>query len=214
MDKNDNVLRQATPDDLLAIASLYCTLWRQDLAAQGLAEEAMLCSKLSTAVLALRSPHTVVATDIQQNGRVVGACFAGLAGSTNEAWRADYERLLAAADQRAQTADKDLEASLYCDVRELAVADRFIASESPFAQAEISLLMLHPDCQGLGVGRKLMNDARAKLASAGATAFFLMTDTESDWRFYEHLGMQRLHEQRIPGPQQDFVTYIYGGHTA
>ena len=173
--------------------------------------EARLCSRFISSALALRSPQAMVA--VNDEGLVVGTCLAGVAGRTNEAWRPDYERLLAEATERAKTADEDLEGSLFGDIRELATADAFIASGNAYGASQVNLIMLYPGWQGRGLGRLLMDEGRRALAQAGAERFFLITDNRSDWQFYEHIGMERVLESHDQDTGDGFITYVYGGRT-
>ena len=70
-----------------------------------------------------------------------------------------------------------------------------------------------PEWQGKGLGRKLIDLARAELAKAGCTKFFLMSDCNSDWRFYEHLNMERILEDHSQDTGDGFIVYMYGGNT-
>ena len=62
-----------------------------------------------------------------------------------------------------------------------------------------------------GLGRALIDLARAELAKAGCTKFFLMSDCNSDWQFYEHLNMKRILEDHSQDTGDGFIVYMYGG---
>ena len=53
----------------------------------------------------------------------------------------------------------------------------------------------------------------AELAKAGCTKFFLMSDCNSDWQFYEHLNMKRILEDHSQDTGDGFIVYMYGGDT-
>lgn len=59
----------------------------------------------------------------------------------------------------------------------------------------------------------LVDLSRAELAKAGCTKFFLMSDCNSDWQFYEHLNMKRILEDHSQDTGDGFIVYMYGGGT-
>mgnify|MGYP000756739809 len=113
----------------------------------------------------------------------------------------------------AKTADAKLEGSLFGDSREKATADRFAATGNEYAQGQLNLIIIVPEWQGKGLGRALIDLARAELAKAGCTKFFLMSDCNSDWQFYEHLNMKRILEDHSQDTGDGFIVYMYGGDT-
>ena len=113
----------------------------------------------------------------------------------------------------SKTADAKLEGSLFGDSREKATADRFAATGNEYAQGQLNLIIIVPEWQGKGLGRALIDLARAELAKAGCTKFFLMSDCNSDWQFYEHLNMKRILEDHSQDTGDGFIVYMYGGNT-
>lgn len=208
-------LRPATTGDLDGIAAIYNQLWCNTLRNRGDVEDATFCARFNIAMQLERSPIALVA---EAEGRVIAACCIGIfdAGEprTNPTWELIYRELLADATERARTADAKLEGSLFGDSREKATADRFAATGSDYAQGQINLVIIEPAWQGKGLGRALIDRARTELAAAGASKFFLMTDNQSDWQFYEHLGMTRIAEDHSQDTGDGFIVYMYGGDTA
>lgn len=179
--------REARHDDLDEFADLYCTLWTNSLRNRGDFDD----------------------------GRPIALCCVGLFDDgkprTNEHWHAIYEDLLAQATERLeQGGDERLAGCLFGDTREKATADRFAATGNEFAQAQINLLIIRPEFQGKGLGGELIRRARAAVRDADRTKFFLMTDSESDWHFYDHLGMTRIAEDHSQDTGDGFVVYMYG----
>mgnify|MGYP002234039409 FL=1 len=78
---------------------------------------------------------------------------------------------------------------------------------------QLNLIIIVPEWQGKGLGRALIDLARAELAKAGCTKFFLMSDCNSDWQFYEHLNMKRILEDHSQDTGDGFIVYMYGGDT-
>ena len=124
---------------------------------------------------------------------------------------ATYDELFEQATVRAQTADDNLEGSLFGDSREKATGNRFGASDSPYADGQLNLIIVLPEYQGRGLGRRLIEVAREHMRELGCKRFFLMTDNRSDWEFYEHLGMERVAEDHSQDTGDGFIVYIYGG---
>lgn len=220
--------------DLAACGRIYHSLWCNYLRERGQGDIAVLASEfLSSAKLLRSSSSFVVEAPAAAGGipkafqaevaavygdgpRVIGVCMAGLAGATDERWRKDYERLLAQATSVASHYQRgdDVEGSLFGDIREQGLADRLIASGSPFAEAELNLFMLFPAWQHRGLGSQMIAEACRRMSAAGARRFFLTSDNHSDYQFYDHLGMERIVESDEQDTGDGFRTYVYGGSTA
>lgn len=204
-------IRPASTDDLNAVARIYASLWCNYLRNRGDVEDAELASRFNVAMQFQRSPIALVA---EADGEVVAACLVGLFDDgkpqRNEAWRDIYRKLLDRATERALDADDDLEGSLFGDSREKATADLFALTGNDYAQAQINLIIILEDWQGKGLGRALIERARAEMRAAGRTRFFLMSDSESDYGFYDHLGMERVAENHDQDTGDGFTVYIYG----
>ena len=77
----------------------------------------------------------------------------------------------------------------------------------------VLLLLVSPASRGLGLGRRLLKLAGDHLRSVGAPTMHLVTDTDCDWQFYDHIGMERLAERGRPagtGPLTPDAYYLYG----
>lgn len=211
----DNVtLRAATLDDLTGIAAIYNQLWCNTLRNRGDVEAADFCARFNIAMQLQRSPIALVA---EAEGRTIAACCIGIFEDgkprTNPTWEPCYDEMLAQATEMAKTADAKLEGSLFGDSREKATADRLAATGNEYAQGQLNLIIIVPEWQGKGLGRTLIDLSRAELAKAGCTKFFLMSDCNSDWQFYEHLNMKRILEDHSQDTGDGFIVYMYGGDT-
>ena len=158
------------------------------------------------------SPIALVA---ELDGKIIAACYVGVYDKgtprTNPYWQQAYDELFEQATARAQTADDNLEGSLFGDSREKATGNRFGASDSVYADGQLNLIIVLPEYQGCGLGRRLIEVAREHMRELGCKRFFLMTDNRSDWEFYEHLGMERVAEDHSQDTGDNFIVYIYGG---
>ena len=78
-------------------------------------------------------------------------------------------------------------------------------------QPRVLLLVIGAAARGHGLGRRLLDQARAHFLRHGAKHYWLVTDTTCDWPFYEHLGLVRLAERpgTVAGAPDWY--YVYGG---
>lgn len=78
-------------------------------------------------------------------------------------------------------------------------------------QPRVLLLVVGAAARGHGLGKRLLNQARDHFRRHGAERYWLVTDTDCDWPFYEHLGLVRLAERagRVDGAPERY--YVYGG---
>ena len=208
-------IRPATLADTDAIADIYAALWCNWLNNAGATEDARLVARFNTVMQAQCSPVALVA---EADGKVIAACYLGVYDNgvprANPYWQQAYDELLAQATERATTADDDLEGALFGDSREKATGNRFGASDNPYAQGQLNLVIVLPEWQGRGLVRMLIERARNELAALGCEAFFLMTDNQADYAFYDHIGMTRIAEDHSQDTGDGFIVYIYGDTTA
>ena len=61
---------------------------------------------------------------------------------------------------------------------------------------EITLLIVNPDMQNLGIGSVLLNAASSYLTSHDASVAYVYTDAKCNWRFYEDRGFKRVGTHR------------------
>lgn len=81
-------------------------------------------------------------------------------------------------------------------------------------QAELSLFILDSSYRGMGIGKLLFDKFLEYLKQEKITNFYLFTDTNSNYKFYEHYGMARLVEKKksfvLGDEEEDITFYIYG----
>ena len=136
MELDNVVIRPAELADIDAIADIYSALWCGWLRRGGFTEDERLVARFNTVMQAQCSPIALVA---EVDGKVIAACYVGVyddgAPRTNPYWQQAHDELLEQATVRAQTADDNLEGSLFGDSREKATGNRFGASDSCLCQA-------------------------------------------------------------------------------
>ena len=72
------------------------------------------------------------------------------------------------------------------------VDERLLASSGLTLDNEITLLVVDPSAQGLGIGTVLFDAASSYYAALGDLKAYLYTDSDCRWSFYELRGMKRL----------------------
>ena len=203
-------IRPASREDLDALAQMYAHHWCNNVPDPS---DKLLAGRHCVIVQLVRSSVALVE---EQGGSVAGVCMGCVIENGTAPVAADwvdvYEEVHAAACRRAETAYATLEDALFGEERELEMADRFIATGDPLAQAQINLFMVEPRLKGQGLGTRLYEKVLGQLRSAGAHSFFLMSDTESDYAYYEHRGMRCV--ARYPDDPEDpnsWAALLYGG---
>ena len=202
--------REARTEDAEAIASIYSHHWCNYVDDP---LDKMQAARLCVLADLVRSPIVIVA---EEEGRVVGVCMGcvteGGKAPVEARWKQMFDETFAWATERAKSADAALEGQLFGDIRELEVADAFIATGDPHAEAQVNLFMVEPWLKGRGIGGELLSRVKARLHEAGAKRFFLMTDTESDYGYYERRGMSRIWEKfDDPDDPASWGVLMYGG---
>ena len=101
---------------------------------------------------------------------------------------------------------------------EESLAAEYLASGEPESKVAIKLLIVSPVARGMGLGKRLLEEARTYLRGRGAAGFYLMTDDSCDVSFYDHLGLRQVRKRRSladwpakskPDPGAEFSLYVY-----
>lgn len=198
--KGPVVFRPFEERDLTQISEFFRRQWCAELEeARGLlAAEATVCNYL------MDTDWGVVA---ELDGRAVGTALVSCGetdGESRRRWRSRREGILAEVAPGARFGHEvgALEAE------EDEVAQRFSEQGGTGSEAEIKLLIVGAEGQGLGLGRKLLDAAGRQVRRAGGRGFFLITDDCCDVGFYEHLGLARRHKE--PSRAEPGVSiYVY-----
>lgn len=118
------------------------------------------------------------------------------------------EQLLARAREREEHAAEPSE-PVYLD--EVRATDEMRTEAGLEGQPRVLLLVISEAARGHGLGRRLLSQARDHFGRHGADRYWLVTDTDCDWPFYEHLGLERLAERpgTVAGAPERY--FVYGG---
>lgn len=213
----DITFRPATLDDLEPLAELYTHHWCNYLPDP---QDKLLAGRYNVAIQLVRSPLTVIA---EREGKVVGVCLGCVTSEGRapvvDAWVPIYEDLRVLALERLEAAGEDpegiVDGSLFGDQRELAKADDFISQGSLYAEAQVNLIMVEPWLKGVRLGSRLLEHMNTLMREAGARHFFLMTDTSSDYTYYDHRGMHCIATYPDdPNDPESWAALMYGGDIA
>ena len=209
----DIIFRPAQLDDLEPLAALYTLHW-----CNGVPDlnDKLLAARHCVIIQLVRSPLSIVA---EKDGEVVGVCLGCVTSDGHapvaDAWVPSSKRIHAEALERAKTANERLEGSLFGDQSELAKADDFISQGSPYAEAQLNLIMVEPWLKGRRLGSALFERMTELMREAGAQHFFLMSDTASDYTYYEHRGMRCIASYPDdPADPHSWAALMYGGDLA
>lgn len=197
------VYRPLEETDFDAVASLYERLW-----CSGLDElVAPRASRLAAATYLAISPLGLVASI---GNRVLGVVLARDGFERRVArWEGIRDEL--AGEARRLGLAEELESSLSVDRSELSLATGYSREGERFSQAQMTLLAVSPDAHGLGIGSGLFDRMSSMIALTGASGFFLTTDDECDWGYYEYRGLSRISAHEVDGADGSPLTvYLYG----
>ncbi len=78
------------------------------------------------------------------------------------------------------------------------------------SDAEIVLLIVDPNFQGHGVGRKLFEECMKYFRHNNVKKFNLKSDTACNYNFYDHMGMTCVAKEPI-APDKEFTFLLYEG---
>ena len=152
------------------------------------------------------------------NGQVVGVVLTQ-GTHADEAARRRWEQLGAEARQAAEAAlarlrgreerGADTPGPVYLD--EVRATEEMRVEAGLAGQPRAPLLVVSGAARGHGLGRRLLDRARDHFRRHGSERYWLVTDTDCDWPFYEHLGLERLAQRpgTVAGAPDTY--FIYGG---
>lgn len=92
---------------------------------------------------------------------------------------------------------------------DLALLDENVAGMIAYNECEISQLYIHKDYQGMGIGQRLLNKAKAQ--SSGRLSLFTFEINKKAQRFYEKHGFKIVgrgheNEENLPDIQYEWVS--------
>ncbi|MCR5319126.1 MAG: GNAT family N-acetyltransferase [Treponema sp.] len=76
-------------------------------------------------------------------------------------------------------------------------------------KGRLYLLLTNPSCRGIGMGKKLLSSAEEYFVVNGMEEFFLHTDTECNFGFYDSLGYKKLQSTSAGTLANPWEIYLY-----
>ncbi len=200
------VYRDFCDDDIRDVSLLLASIWNS----RESGECALFSGMTDLAHFAGRTTYMRVAL---LDGQVVG--LAGVrVGSASEKHVAKWNKVLEDAFLSLQEIDpaKAQELRDYYDF-ENRTLPQMISDGKVDANYELTIFVVSEKTRGHGVGSKLLAQVTDNLKSAGATSFYLYTDTNCTWQYYENRGMRRASSYKTSAEErQKFEVdelYIY-----
>ena len=96
------------------------------------------------------------------------------------------------------------------DLEELHRVYRSFASKNMKPEwAELRLLIISDQYKGLGLGRRMIEEARKHVSEGGKSGLFFYTDTDCNFGFYDHMGAVRVGEEDIICTGEPLKVFCY-----
>lgn len=193
--------------DVKALAQIIGAVWYAD-------EPTGLQERFGAVYLAQCAQRMTYAQVAEVDGVAVGVVVAR-AGEPEEevrrTWRRAEDEALDALEKAYPGAAEEVVSGLQTESE----IDARLAQESGCDLIhEIVLFAVAASTRGLGVGKELIGRAEDYLARQGAESFYLFTDTDCTWQFYEHRGMERRATWRRAADDERPLSdemYVYAG---
>ena len=181
---NDVIYRDFEKKDIPELATLVAGIWNPTLKG----ETALLAGIIDLAHFAIRATFCRVAV---LNDEVVGvaAVRTGEPEAENvKFWTNMSNRAFGGLKNDSPEAEQAL--STYYDFENKA-HDQMLERCECDTTYELTLFAVSSKARGHGVGSELLRQMTDHLKEAGAKNYFLYTDTNCNWQYYENRGMKR-----------------------
>ena len=181
---DDVIYRDFEKKDILELATLVAEIWNPTLTG----ETALLAGKVDLAHFAVRATAWRVA---ELNGEVVGVAAVRVGDPHDEDARF-WSNLSEDAFEKLKELSSQAEQALrvYYDFENKA-HNQMLENCECDTTYELTLFAVSSKARGHGVGSELLRQMTDHLKEAGAKNYFLYTDTNCNWQYYENRGMKR-----------------------
>jgi N-acetylglutamate synthase-like GNAT family acetyltransferase len=75
--------------------------------------------------------------------------------------------------------------------------------------ANVEFLVVSPDAQGMGVGKKLWFDLKETFVGQGIKDIYVYTDTSCNFGFYDHQGFTKIGTNPLKTQHHEVDVYLY-----
>ncbi|MDN2453930.1 GNAT family N-acetyltransferase [Lactobacillus sp. UCMA15818] len=151
---------------------------------------------------------------------VINSKIVGIVATSHEQWsRLQYvwqRRQLKSLLQLAGFEDKNYIFAQYMET--MNIDEELLALSGKKYGGALNLLIVKEGYQGLGIGGKLYKHFYDYLQRLGVNNFYLFTDNSSNFKFYDHKGLQRVNQKNFFWKDEDGtphknpeIYYLYEG---
>ena len=193
--------------DLSELISIVERVWYLD--SDESKDESRSLATIDIAYFISVSTHRFVA---KQDGQILGFIFCsnGETPADFEKWQKLENETTAKAKKLFSEADfKDYE--IFGDVESHLVHDYWNTNTND-AKWEITLFCVNPSIKSQGIGGMLFSYVLDFMKEQGAKHYFLATDDDCDFDFYQHKGLTCKDKAAIKSSTKDYgFAYIYAG---
>lgn len=205
------LLRPGRPEDIAAISEISRQIWFGD-EVEGGHEFSVLTALNDTLHLYREATYLQVAV---ADGAVVGTLMARVDGEEPSADLAAVESEFKRTETDLLSSEQGRHIVQYLQ-HDRTDTEKMAERTRNDSQAEILLFILSPAARGLHVGATLFDTFLTHLQNHGGQSYYLYTDSECTYSFYDHRGMYRV-EQHMEAPTVNGGTYdkfIYRGEVS
>lgn len=202
------LLRPGRPEDIEEISEISRQMWFGD-EVEGGHEFSVLTARNDTLHLYREATYLQVAV---ADGAVMGTLMARVDGDEPHSDMAAIEKDFERSEKQLLESEHGQHIVHYLqsdrhDTEQMAERTR------QDSQAEILLFLLSPAARGLHLGSRLFDNFLTHLQKRGGQSYYLYTDSDCTYGFYDHRGMRRVAEH-MEAPTVDGGSYdkfIYRG---
>jgi len=205
--------REMVEEDWDGVVELVTKVWFEELEQIPSAEVKKLTATVDTHHLFPWVTFGIVAID-EIEGKIVGVVAVRGPDDLDKQRQEQHAAIVEEAIAQGRTFGSDVHEQLCAYKDEATRHWKLVYEKRPRTyDGEVVLIILDPDYQGCGIGRKLLNQGLAWCKSQGSTLVCLDTDDTCNYQFYDHLGWRRALEYpysfEIFGVVYNSTEYIY-----
>lgn len=188
-------------DDIDKIVSIICDTWQLDKMCKDY-QQGIIFSKQYLFQVLKDASDIYVAID---QDKVVGLLVLSLYLKNKITIPKKYQQYLLNVDEN-QTKIRNYQ-KMIIDYKQNCLS---LYKKSPIKFAnEIVLFAVDRSYQGMGIGTELFKFANSIFKKEGNSSYYLYTDTNCNYTYYDHLGMEKIGSLK-PRQQDNFEIYLYG----
>ncbi len=207
---NDVILRPTIEEDIDVLAEIVQNTWHSEDSAHHTTAELRFGAQYDVLWYLCRANISLTA---ELHGNPVGVVMLEIFKESQLAL-ANADKIFESIENKASQTPSGRKLAQETQ-RDAQDTDALAAQAKEQTQAEIELFIVNAQTRGNGVGAKLFNQAKKLMSERGVEKYYLYTDSECDWQYYEHNGLTRVAENldAVGIMGEPLEKYIYVGHT-